>query len=131
MLVDLNRCIGCWTCSMACKMGWGLEDEDYRIVVRTCGSGAGIDRPLGAYPDLKMSWQPVFEKSCSFCAPRVAQGSEPYCSYNCPTKALAFGDSENGESDFSRELARCAKKNCHLFEIPDYESKRRGISYAL
>ncbi|HAM16098.1 MAG TPA: (4Fe-4S)-binding protein, partial [Eggerthellaceae bacterium] len=39
MLVDLNRCVGCWTCSMACKMGNHLADDEYRITVRTNGSG--------------------------------------------------------------------------------------------
>ncbi len=67
MLVDLQRCVGCWTCAMACKVGNGLEDDDYRIIVRTNGSGAGIDRPQGTYPNLRMGWQPIYQKSCTFC----------------------------------------------------------------
>ena len=42
ILVNVNRCVGCWTCSMACKMQHQLDDDDFRIVVRTHGSGAGI-----------------------------------------------------------------------------------------
>ena len=85
MLVDLQRCIGCWTCSMACKVGNGLDDEDYRITVRTNGSGAGIDRPQGIYPNLRMSWQPIYQKSCTFCAENVAEGNGQYCVMDCPT----------------------------------------------
>ncbi|NLG11346.1 MAG: 4Fe-4S binding protein [Coriobacteriaceae bacterium] len=130
MLVDLERCIGCWTCSMACKMGWKLEDDVYRVIVQTHGSGAGIDRPQGQYPSLHMSWQPLFEKSCTFCAPRVTEGLEPHCSYNCPTKALAFGDPDDPTSDFSEELNRCRGMHYALFEMPNYAQKRGGIIYA-
>ena len=45
MFVDIERCIGCWTCAMACKMCHDLADDEYRVTVRTNGSGAGIDRP--------------------------------------------------------------------------------------
>ena len=41
ILVDLQRCIGCWTCSMACKVGNGLEDDDFRITVRNLKVSAG------------------------------------------------------------------------------------------
>ena len=74
MLVDLNRCVGCWTCSMACKMGNHLADDEYRVTVRTNGSGAGIDRPSGEYPKLHMNWMPIYKKSCTFCPDRVAEG---------------------------------------------------------
>lgn len=43
MIVDLQRCVGCWSRSMACKVGNALPDDDFRIIVRTNGSGAGID----------------------------------------------------------------------------------------
>ena len=59
MLVDIDRCIGCWTCAMGCKVGNHLEDDEYRVEVETHGSGQGIDRPEGVYPDLHMWWQPV------------------------------------------------------------------------
>lgn len=131
MLVDLERCVGCWTCSMACKMGWHLEDDDYRVTVVTHGSGAGIDRPQGVYPNLRMAWQPVFEKSCIFCAPRVAEGEEPFCVYNCPTKALAFGDPNDPESAFSAASERCRNKHYNIVEDPSYNQKKAGIVYAM
>lgn len=130
MLVDLERCIGCWTCSMACKMCHHLPDEEYRVTVRTNGSGAGIDRPLGIYPNLRMTWQPIYSESCTWCADRLAKHEPPMCVYECPTKALAFGDDKDPESDFSKELRRCVEKHSHVFELPEYEHTRKNVVYA-
>lgn len=74
MLVDIDRCIGCWTCAMGCKVGNHLEDDEYRVEIKTHGSGQGIDRPEGVYPDLHMWWQPVYLPSCNFCAERMKEG---------------------------------------------------------
>ena len=131
MLVDLQRCIGCWTCSMACKVGNGLEDDDYRVTVRTNGSGAGIDRPQGIYPNLRMSWQPIYQKSCTFCAQRVADGKQQYCVMDCPTNALAWGDDADPESLYCQELKRCHDLHYHLFELPAREGTRANVTYAV
>lgn len=131
MLVDLERCIGCWTCSMACKMCHDLADNEFRIVVRTNGSGAGIDRPQGVYPDLRMSWQPVYRKSCTWCAERLAEGLRPMCESGCPTDALAFGDADDPTSAFSEARQRCVDRHYHLFELPAYEESRSNVVYAV
>ncbi len=130
MLVDLERCIGCWTCSMACKVGNHLDDDEFRLAVRTNGSGAGVDRPAGVYPDLHMNWMPIYKKSCTFCPDRVKDDVLPFCAYNCPTRALAFGDDDDPESAFSQELERCKGKHYHVFELPPYEDGRANVTYA-
>ena len=130
MLVDLQRCIDCWTCSMACKVGNCLEDDEYRVTVRTNGSGAGIDRPQGTYPNLRMSWQPIYQKSCTFCAERLGEGKPQYCVKDCPTHALAFGDDADPESAYCVEVKRCLDLHYHLFELPAYEGSRANVTYA-
>lgn len=130
MLVDLDRCVGCWTCSMACKVGNHLSDEDYRIVVETHGSGNGIDRPAGVYPKLHMSWQPVYQKSCTFCPERSAKNEMPFCVSCCPTFALAFGDDADAESDFSKAKARTEAKGARLFELSSDEGARANVVFA-
>lgn len=130
MLVNLERCIGCWTCAMACKMCHDLPDDDYRVIVRTNGSGAGIDRPQGVYPNLRMSWQPIYQQSCTWCAERQAEGLRPMCEYECPTEALAYGDEDDPESPYSQALAFCKGKHYHTFELPAYEGARDGVVYA-
>ena len=94
MLVDIDRCIGCWTCAMGCKVGNHLEDDEYRVEVETHGSGQGIDRPEGVYPDLRMWWQPVYLPSCTFCAERIdaGDGQVQACVAACPAGARVFGE---------------------------------------
>lgn len=129
MLVDIDRCIGCWTCSMACKVGNHLPDEDYRIEIKTHGSGQGIDRPAGVYPDLKMWWQPIYLKSCTFCAPRVAEDEQPFCMQYCPTRALAFGKDDDPTSEYSQALERVRERGAREF-TSDIEDTKDSIIYA-
>lgn len=131
MLVDLQRCVGCWTCAMACKVGNCLEDDEYRVIVRTNGSGAGIDRPQGIYPSLRMSWQPIYQKSCTFCAENVAKGEQQYCVMDCPTHALSWGDDADPESPYSIERQRCLDLHYNLFELPPHEGTRSNVTYAV
>ncbi len=131
MLVDLDRCIGCWTCAMACKVGNHLADDEYRVEVETHGSGKGIDRPAGVYPDLKMTWQPIYLPSCTFCAPRIAEGLPPFCQMDCPTFALAFGDDADAESAFSQEKARMEGRGARFWELETAGADTRAnIVYA-
>ena len=130
ILVDLERCVGCWTCSMACKVGNCLDEDDFRINVVTHGSGAGIDRPQGVYPNLRMSWQPVFAKSCTFCPERLAEGELPYCAHNCPTKAIAIGDDADASGGFCQAVERVQALHYNLFESPDYADERANVVYA-
>ena len=116
---------------MSCKTYHDLSDEEYRVTVRTNGSGAGIDRPQGIYPDLRMSWQPIYQKSCTWCAERQAEGLQLMCEYECPTEALAYGDDQDPNSRYSQELKRCLDKQYHTFELPDYEGSRQGVTYAV
>ena len=122
-LVNLNRCTGCWTCSMACKSINKLDDEDFWVTVRTHGNGHGIDHPSGQWPNLRMSWQPIFTKKCIECAPRQAKGELPFCVDCCPTHALKFGD----EAD--AELERLREEGFEIFELPAYENTRNGVVY--
>jgi Fe-S-cluster-containing dehydrogenase component len=115
---------------MACKVGNDLPDEDYRVFVRTIGNGAGVDRPSGVYPKLTMSWQPVFKNNCVFCASRVAEDKLPYCAYNCPTEALAFGEDSDPESAYSKALERVYGAGYRVYSAKKWEDTRCGVTYA-
>jgi len=130
MLVDLQRCSGCWTCAAACKVGNGLADKEWWLTVKTLGNGEGIDRPSGIWPDLRMSWMPIYTDKCLFCAERLAEDKEPYCSYSCPAKAITFGDIDDENSEVSTKMEELRTKGYRIFSLPEWESTRKGIVYA-
>lgn len=69
MVVDLRRCVGCQTCTAACKHANGTPPEvQWRSV---------LDVESGTYPDVQRTFVPV---GCQHC------GSPP-CMYVCPTTA--------------------------------------------
>lgn len=85
MAVDNQRCIGCWTCSMACKLENNLPREVWWNRIVTEG-GDHYRTAGGAYPDnLKMQMYPVH---CMHC-------ESPACEAVCPTGATAK-DPETG-----------------------------------
>jgi len=106
MLIDINKCIGCHSCTMACKQTWtsgpGQEDMfwnsvatapygkyprhgedteshneyDYRY------SNLYQDTPKGTFPDV---WQFYLARPCNHCA-------DPACLPACPTRSIYKND---------------------------------------
>ena len=62
LVIDLERCIGCHTCTIACKVENSIEVGS-GIRVETAG-GAHPDSPAGKYPQLSMYYLPV---ACMHC----------------------------------------------------------------
>lgn len=78
MLIDLQRCTGCNTCSVACKQENNLpQGVWWTRVVTVGGNGDGI--PAGQYPDLRLDYLPL---ACQHCA----QGP---CVDVCPANATS------------------------------------------
>lgn len=130
ILINLDRCTGCWTCSMACKIGNHLPDDVWWHTVRTLGSGEGIDRPGGKWPNLTMSWLPVHRKSCVMCAGRTSEGELPYCVAACPCEAMFYGDADSGEGEVFDKIEQLRERGYRIFQLPAWEDSRDGIVYA-
>ena len=78
MAIDLKRCIGCHTCSVACKSNNNLPNTKWYNRVETDG-GKGMDTVAGTYPDnLHMSFVPI---ACQHC-------DNPACASVCPVGAI-------------------------------------------
>jgi dimethyl sulfoxide reductase iron-sulfur subunit len=76
MVVDLDRCVGCWTCSVACKQENDVPVGLYLLRVLTVG-GDGIDVPAGTFPEVTLAYQST---NCFHC-------DNPPCVKACPVGA--------------------------------------------
>ncbi|MFC2060175.1 4Fe-4S dicluster domain-containing protein [Chloroflexota bacterium] len=78
LVFDLRRCIGCHTCVIACKMENSLEGYSWIKVLTSSGTLADI--PVGKYPQLSLSWQPI---TCMHC-------QNPPCLEACPEEGVIY-----------------------------------------
>ncbi|MBR3258257.1 MAG: 4Fe-4S dicluster domain-containing protein, partial [Eggerthellaceae bacterium] len=75
IVTDLNRCVGCLSCMVACKAYNGVPVGSYWLKVLRVGPN-GIN-PGDNYPNIDMYFLPV---QCQHCA-------NPECVKVCPTQA--------------------------------------------
>ena len=128
ILVNVNRCTGCWTCSQACKAAYGLDVDEYRLFIRTIGGG-GIDEAGGTWPNLYLKWNPVWKKTCLDCHGVASTENKPFCAYNCPTGAIAYGDPDDPESAFSIRKEELLDQGYHIWQQPAWEETRDNVYY--
>lgn len=76
LVIDLERCIGCHTCTIGCMVENDLK-KGSGILVQTIG-GQDRDTPEGKHPDIHMHFLPI---PCMHCA------NAP-CIEECPNEAI-------------------------------------------
>jgi len=76
LVIDQERCLGCETCTVACRMENSPTVGPW-IRVETVG-GERKDTPAGHYPNLRMAFLP---RLCMHC-------THPPCIEVCPTEAI-------------------------------------------
>ncbi len=78
IVVDLDRCIGCYSCEFSCKMENDVAlGERWNKVVQV--------EPFGVFPDVSTYWIPTMCQQCT----------ESPCTRVCPTGA-SYRDEESG-----------------------------------
>lgn len=70
MVIDLDRCVGCYACSVACKVENGTPPGVWYAPV--------YEKEVGTYPTVKRVFLPTL---CFHC-------KEPLCMKACPTRAI-------------------------------------------
>jgi anaerobic dimethyl sulfoxide reductase subunit B (iron-sulfur subunit) len=102
LLVNLERCFGCFACEVACKQERHLSANQRGIELHTLG-------PATVNGELAMDFVPLCTEYCDLCADRTAAGEEPACVATCPAEALYFTDAPGAlrllRSD--RRIAAC------------------------
>lgn len=83
-VIDKQRCIGCHTCSVACKIENNIPDDVWWNRILTEG-GDEMDIPAGEFPNTTISYLPV---NCQHC-------ENPACVKVCPVGAT-YKDPETG-----------------------------------
>lgn len=76
LVIDLERCIGCHACTIACKAENEIEQGSW-IQVKML-DGQRLDTAHGQFPSLTMHYLPV---TCMHC-------QDPPCVDACPTEAI-------------------------------------------
>lgn len=89
--INLARCVGCNTCTLACKMQNNLPEGIYWSRVVTEGAEI-IDGVVGTYPHVSRS---VFPIACQHC-------ENPACMKVCPTGATYKDDMGRVEIDYDK-----------------------------
>ena len=88
MLIDVQRCIGCWSCNVACKQENSVPPEVNRNELFFVG-------PFGEYPDVTGYFLP---RPCMHC-------EDAACVKDCPTGASYQNGTGTG-ADRPRQVHR-------------------------
>ena len=81
LLADLDSCVGCYACEVACLQEHGQKSIKVKVFGPEKDSrGESI-----------MECIPQTHRSCDLCWGRIKEGKEPACVKSCPTKALTAG----------------------------------------
>ena len=87
LVANLELCMGCFACEVACKQEHGLPEGKKGIQVLTLG-------PYKVNGELAMDFLPMGTEECDLCEDLRAGGERPFCAQVCPTKALTLRKEE-------------------------------------
>jgi Fe-S-cluster-containing dehydrogenase component len=102
VVIDLDRCIGCWACAIACKMKNDLPEGRWWLRVDTIETGR-LDASNGAFPDQGKYYRPIIER-CSYSSGQAERDVQPECVKACPVDAMRFGRRDGADSRVASDV---------------------------
>ncbi len=102
VIIDLDRCIGCWACAVACKMKNDLPEGVWWLRVDSL-RGSERDDTGENLPDLRTYYMPVIER-CAYSSAQAARRILPDCVKACPVDAMRFGERDRADSRIDSAL---------------------------
>ncbi|MBN1106716.1 MAG: hypothetical protein JXL84_25160 [Deltaproteobacteria bacterium] len=82
LVANLDLCMGCLACEVACKQEHRLAEGEKWMRVITLG-------PVEIDGELAMDFLPSPTERCDLCEARRAEGKRAFCAEVCPTRALS------------------------------------------
>ena len=124
-LHDVDKCIGCRSCELACPYDcihfneeaqhpWRLDKEPLLEGITSCGEETADkfgDVPFPHYnPDRAKTYDGVRRKGvvekCTLCDHRLQDGKDPWCVVACPADARIFGDFDDPKSKVTQLVSK-------------------------
>ena len=86
LLFDIDYCVGCNACTVACKQEHGFDADTWGIKVTELIYETPGDR-------VQVDYLPYPTTLCTLCAERIASGfdDKPSCVKHCMTKCIEYG----------------------------------------
>lgn len=81
LVANLQLCMGCLACEVACRQKNDREGDGRGIQVFTLG-------PYEVNGELCMDFVPLASNECDLCESCRTAGEDPFCAEICPTQAL-------------------------------------------
>jgi Fe-S-cluster-containing dehydrogenase component len=88
ILEEIESCVGCHACEVACKQENNILEGNGPLQVVQVGPFIVGEEPV-------MEFVILINNDCTGCESRVREGSTPFCVSICPTDALRFLDTPN------------------------------------
>lgn len=104
--IDKDVCVGCRACMMACPYNNRYYNDETRNYFGDAGPTLYELARTARHPEGVVM-------KCNFCRDRLAEGKDPACVSNCPSKARIFGDLSDPGSEVSRLVKERGGFNLH------------------
>ncbi|MDW7740066.1 MAG: 4Fe-4S dicluster domain-containing protein [Bacillota bacterium] len=79
LLVDLEKCVGCYACEVGCQQWHGESEVNKRVRVKLIGPSFYEGKPV-------RDFVPIFTERCDLCASENT--NIPFCVSHCPVNAI-------------------------------------------